>query len=518
MNIQKLRPHERQFFKDNESAIGKLQRIAEDSLNLAKEINVKLYKYDAKYDLEQASDEDREYAKVLYPEVLEAVTNSDVRIDIPFLKKEGHLSAKNIKINVFGALKTGDLSMGSLKDDIANHSEYNQELNTTYFDLDSMIGVGFEIYPMEKGVGSCDGNGYNGEYIIVDVDALLVRIIQHGYTLGNVDNSVKAITDVIVNKIFKLYIAQDGLNKMLVEYCGDNCDYKKDKPQIIKIDPRYRMDNIIKSLIVYKIWYNIVNGLCEKPFEETVDMIMDKWRVSATMFNTKEATNNIYRELYTKIVCGLEDRLRYPDAYLESAKGMYNKAANWYVRSNNSEIKPVERVAKGSAFVIGVESETAEMLFNSLGMNADKYNSRYGNNKAINCLLGMESTDTSKFKNFNDYKRFTRAQVLSKLEPKDRNLFIKTENEIVRLKATAMNLKDEFGQQNCLRKAATIGKLLQIDISRAQESGNDAMVELLSLLDTERLDIMNLVADRNFVRERKTQLYGMVNKTANWDY
>lgn len=526
MNIQKLKPHERQFFKDNEYAISQLQSMAEEALELAKEINVRMWKYDSKYKegIETAVKDgtDIEYLKVLYPEVIDALKKIDYRIDIPSLKNAkvtNPLCPKNIKINVFGMLKTGDLSLGSLKDDIADHSEYNQELNATYFDLDSMIGVGLDIWPMEKGVEhDYDRGGYNSEYLVVDVNAILVRMIQHGYTLKAEGDNNRAIIDAIVNRIFKLYLAKDGLNKMLIEYCGDNDYFCKDKPQIIKIDPRYRMDNIIKSLVVYKIWYNIVNGLCDKEFDDTVDRIMDKWKVAATMFNTKVATNDIYREMYTKIVCGLCDRERYPDSYLEAAKNMYNKSVAWYIRGHHGEARPVDRVAKGTAFIVGVESETAEFIFNSLGMNSDQYNQRYGKNKAINCLLGMESADVSKFKNFNDYKRFTRAQVLSKLDSKDRNKFIKSENEIIRLRATATNLRDEFAQQNCLRKAATLGKLLQIDISQAQSDNNDAMVELLTLLDTERLSIMDEVADRNFVRERKTQLYGMVNKTANWDY
>lgn len=524
MNIQKLKPHERQFFKDNEHAINQLQKIAEDALELAKEINVRLFKYDEYYAggikkcLEEG--ENAEYLKVLYPEIIDALKNTNHRLDLPSLKKlDNPLCSRNIKVNVFGMLKTGDLSVGSLKDDIADHSEYNQELNTTYFDLDSMIGVGLDIWPMEKGVNhDCECSGYNGEYFVVDVNALLVRMIQTGYTLKADGDSNRVIIDTIVNRLFKLAMVKDGLNKMLMEYCGDNCYFTKDKPQIVKIDPRYSLDNIIKSLIVYKVWYNIVNGLCDKEFEDAVDEIMDKWKVAATMFNTKVATNDLYREMYNKIVCGLEDRLRYPDAYLESAKGMYNKAANWYVRGHHGFARPVDKVTKGTAFVVGVESETAEFIYSSLGMNADLYNKKYKNNKAINCLLGMESADMSKFKNFNDYKKFTRAQVLTKLNTKDRALFIKTENEIIRLRATATNLKDEFGQQNCLKKASTLGKLIQLDISKAQSENNDAMVELLTLLDTDRLDIMDDIANRNIVKERKTQLYGMVNKTANWDY
>lgn len=525
MNIQKLKPHERQFFKDNESTINKLQTMAVDALDLAKEINARMWKYDSNYkgidDAIKDDSKDLEYVKVLYPEVIDSLRKAEFRADIPSVKKYtgNPLRPTNIKINVFGMLKTGDLSLGSLKDDIADHSEYNKELNATYFDLDSMIGVGLDIWPMEHGVShGVEDDGYNGEYIVVDINALLVRMIQSGYTLSAEGDNNKAIIDTIVNKIFKLYLAKDGLTKMLVEYCGDNDLYHKSKPQIIKIDPRYRIDNVIKSIIIYKIWYNIINGLCEKEFETTVDRIMDRWRVDATMFNTKVATNNLYSELYNKIVCKLADRLRFPDAYLEAAKNMYSKSVNWYVRANNGAVRNVDRLTKGSAFVVGVESETAEFIFNSLGMNKDRYNKQYGNNKAINCLLGMESADISKFKNFNDYKRFTRAQVLSKLDSKDRAKFIKTENEVIRLRATATNLRDEFSQQNCLKKAATMGKLIQIDISQAQAQGNDAMVELLTLLDTERLSIMDDVAERNFVRERKTQLYGMVNKTSNWDY
>ena len=524
MNMQKLKPHERQFFKDNEHAIEQLHKMAEEALELAKEINVRIYSYDSKYAggikkcMEEGKDVD--YLKVLYPEVIDTLKNINFRLEIPSLKNtDNPLCPHNIKVNVFGMLKTGDLSRGSLKDDIADHSEYNQELNATYFDLDSMIGVGLDIWPMERGVShDNECSGYNGEYLVVDANALLVRMLQSGYLLKSEGDNNKVIIDTIVNRIFKWAIAKDGLNKMLMEYCGDNCYFHKDKPQIMKIDPRYSLDNIIKSLVIYKIWYNIINGLCDKPFEDTVDSIMDKWRVAATMFNTKTATNDLYREMYNKIVCGLEDRLRYPDAYLEAAKNMYNKTAAWYIRGHHGYARPVTKVAKGTAFIVGVESETAEFIFNSIGMNADRYNKLYGNNKAINCLLGMESADIGKFKNFNDYKKFTRAQVLSKLEPKDRNLFIKTENEIIRLKATATNLRDEFAQQNCLKKASTLGKLLQLDITKAQSENNEAMVELLTLLDTERLEIMDMVADRNFVRERKTQLYGMVNKTANWDY
>lgn len=524
MNIQKLKPHERQFFRDNEYAIGQLQSMAEEAFDIAKNINCKLYSYDHKYNFDIDDEASREHLKVLYPEVIDALKMVNHRLEIPGLCKYEDVVGcpVNIKINVFGMLKTGDLSIGSLRDDIADHSTYNPELNSRYFDLDSMICAGFDIWPMETGVGTGNGehckNGYNTKYVVLDVNALLVRLIQSGYTLGNEHDSKKAIIDAMVNKIFKLYIGHLGLAKMLYEYCGDNCYYDKQKPQIIKIDPRYTLDNVIKSLIIYKIWYNIINGLCEKEFEDTVDKLMDRWRVTATMFNTKQATNDIYRELYTKIVCGYCDRERFPDSYLETAKNMYNKVASWYIKDNHNKIRKVNRIVNGSAFVVGLESETADFILRSIGLDKKVYDSQYGNVKAVNCLLGMESVDISKFKSFNDYKKFTRAQVLAKLDSKSRMVFIKTENEIIRLRATAVNIKDEIGQQNCLRKASTIGKIIQMDIDKAIKDNNDAMVELLTLLDSERLDIMNMLADRNLVKERKTQLYGMVDKTSNWDY
>lgn len=523
--IQKIKPNERQFFIENDTSIKYLSDILGKALERAVKINDVMWNYNDCYDLnrarQRATDEGKnELLNSLYPEVLEALKHVTDRLPIPIHKTNPNES--NIGLNVFGSMKSGDLSKGSIRDDMKKYTKFNKELNTTYFDLESMFGAGIKLAPLDAGAsysGEHMTSGYGDNYIMIDVNSLLVRMITNGYAVGeNAEVSEEVLIDCIVNKIFKLYIGKAGFNKMLWEYCGDTPTMIPHiQPERAISENIFSFDNIMKSLIIYKIWYNAVNGLSEKPFEEDIDSIMDKWRIDARYFGPKEAVNNLYRETYVRIVKGLDEKLRIPDNYLEQAKHLYNVAANSYV-STLPKTSAQDRVINGAVCALGIESAVGSDLLISMGLSSAEYNRKYANVKAVNGLLGMESANISDFKDFNQYKKQTRATLLCKLSSSDRMKFIKTENDIIRMKSLAINVKNEFNQQSLLRKLSTLGKLIQVDIENAENDNNDIMIELLSLLDMERIDIMNEVSARNLVKERKTILYGMVDKTSNWDY
>ena len=119
---------------------------------------------------------------------------------------------------------------------------------------------------------------------------------------------------------------------------------------------------------------------------------------------------------------------------------------------------------------------------------------------AMYATISMESvSDKSEF-------MVTRAKLLSKLKPKDRETYIDLENDLMKIKSDAMNCKSADGMKILMNKINTLGSIIAVEM----DTNDQLFREVLELLDVQRVMLADLMASRSIIRENNGILYGMV--------
>lgn len=151
--------------------------------------------------------------------------------------------------------------------------------------------------------------------------------------------------------------------------------------------------------------------------------------------------------------------------------------------------------------------------------NKDKINSNsiLFNDKApsIYSFFGTESL-TREDSTYERMRRTKRMELLSQLSGSERSKIFKIENEIAKLRADSINCESPTIQKAIMKKLNNLAKDMNDMISKTNISKE--FKDLILLIENERSDIEITLSNRDFVKERKTMLYGQLATRTEYDY
>lgn len=129
-------------------------------------------------------------------------------------------------------------------------------------------------------------------------------------------------------------------------------------------------------------------------------------------------------------------------------------------------------------------------------------------------FYGVESIKETEY--YDKIRRMKRIDLMGKLKYQERNKLLKLEAEIARVKADVINCESTMLQKSLLKRLSVIGR----DISdiMSKPSNSEDFNELLNMTEAERRDIEISLSNRDFNRERKTQLYGQLKTNNEFNY
>ena len=231
--------------------------------------------------------------------------------------------------------------------------------------------------------------------------------------------------------------------------------------------------------------------------------------LASRSFNATQAISDVYNTIHSKLVNGTMDVERYPDRMIRKCIDFYRTAMNYYsYRDDNGRRSHAQYV--NNKVVVGVESVVFESFIADIvtpGFRDKKRSSRV--------MLGIESLDPSK-REFEEFKRNSRAAILAKLEYKERITFIRYESDVMKYKAEAIGCRTEFTKSTILKRGETLGRMIAMELGRPNHS--EEFVVLMSMLDSERVAIQSELASRDLYKERMTMLNGSITTKNEWNY
>lgn len=498
--LKRLHPNMEQFIYENQYSIDRFHELADKALAISNdvisEVRVKepnlpdrLIKHGLQNYLDERS--------------ISLMTNPSVG-NFFYLRKYreicGH-SNYDTKLNIFGFLKIGDRSVQELEEDVFNLYVHDEKHDTTYLDLGRAINVGINLEPLRQ---MLDDEGLNVQTcLVVDVDATLLRAMSSTNYLNNVEEVEENIVRTIVNKIIILHLSKFNYNCVV-----DN---------IITCSPYPMSDlrTIAKILFAYKIFYNAVNDIDDIDINKSVENIMELIDLAERTQNSNQAIPTVFNTIHNKIVCGKMDVVRFIDRKIEQFMDFYRTAMNYYSfrdingrRMHGSTLGRINGADSRSKLSIKVEQVATESFLSNAGIKPGFRERK----RASLTIIGAESADSEMYEYF---KKNNRATILSKLEYKERITYIKYENDLMKFKSEAIGCRTEFTKGCVLKRGDTIGKLIQTELSQHH---SDEFVNLMCMLDSERVSVQSDLASRDLYRERTTMLNGMISTKNEWNY
>lgn len=426
-------------------------------------------------------------------------SNRDIKyfFDVPKCPSCGRYA----KVNIFGYLKLGERSVGELSDDVLNLYTYDEKHDTRYFDLDRAILVGLKFKPLEKSAAIM----HDSMNVVFDVDATMIRALTSPTVISNEEDVDKAILRTMVDKLVVMNIGRFQLASIIDNYLR----LYKHSYEGEENSRWHDLKDILKVVFIYKLWYNAINCLDDIDIEKSVESILDLVNLASRSFNATQAISDVYNTIHSKLVNGTMDVERYPDRMIRKCIDFYRTAMNYYsYRDDNGRRSHAQYV--NNKVVVGVESVVFESFIADIvtpGFRDKKRSSRV--------MLGIESLDPSK-REFEEFKRNSRAAILAKLEYKERITFIRYESDVMKYKAEAIGCRTEFTKSTILKRGETLGRMITMELGRPNHS--EEFVVLMSMLDSERVSIQSELASRDLYKERMTMLNGSITTKNEWNY
>ena len=493
----KVHPNMKQFLEENMYGMNKIEELAEEACKMYKAL-IDTVKPNEPGGTDRLMDS--EFKNYLTPNALDVLKNYEGFLPRPY---ECPDCGKLAKVNLFGFLKLGERAKGELTDDIKNHYVHSERFGGDFFDLESCIHVGLRIKPLMKGIESVTEGERNSP--VFDVSTILIRGLNTGNVLGNTEEVETAILTVMISRLIIMYCARKELACMV-----DNAVKLKHGEIGDSRGKNYDLKEVLKSLFIYKVWYNAINDIDNLNVEKSVENIMDLVNLAARSFNATQAISDVYNTIHSKIMTGVMDCPRYPDKVIEKTMNMYRQISNYYgFREDNGRRSHATNVSR--KVVVGVESFAFESFVSSMGVIPGFRDKK----RASLTLLGFESVQTST-REFDEFKKKSRAQILAKLSNDERTTYIKYESDIMKFRAEAIGCRTPFSQSTILKKGETLGKLINMELSKTH---SEEFVTMMSMLDSERVSVQSELANRDFFRERTTMLNGQMGSMKDeWTY
>lgn len=495
----KIHPNMEQFLRENQYGMKKIEELAERACEMYNAINGEVIRDNRTGVIDRITEcEFREY---LTPKVIDMITGKYNNRPLQYIH-ECPDCGKRAKIHIYGYLKLGSKSTGELAADAQARYVKDEKTGGFFFDIDSMISAGPKVKPLMRGVEAL--KYVDGNRIVFDIDALLIRALNSSNAILNQEDVDKAILTIMLNRIFVVMLTRLDLSCMI-----ENC--LKMKHGEIDSDRSKNTDlrEILKAVFIYRTWYNAINDINDIDVDKSVDNILDLVDLASKSFNATQAIPDVFNTIHSKIMSGVMDVRRYPDRVVEKSMEYYRKAMNYYsFRDDNGRRSHGAHVSRKA--VIGVESVVAEDFFNSLGTSATLRDKK----RASLSLLGIESIQTST-KEFDEFKRKSRGAILAKLTSDERMSYVKYESDVMKFRSEAIGCRTDFSKSTILRRGETIAKLIQLEMSKQH---SEEYMTLMGMLDSERLAIQTELANRDLYKERNTMLNGTIATKHEWDY
>lgn len=408
------------------------------------------------------------------------------------------------QFHVYGNMKTGERAKLELMSDLNNSLVFDEVLQRQAFNLDNHIQVGIDL---SKIIDTDDV--FRSPYLKIDIDALLVRYFQSEEYFNNANEINNALFASFFNRVIIFAYGHATLSRLI-----NNLSIILD----VTLEDgkrKHNLNDVLKFLLIYKNWYNIVNGLDDSDMEKSTLDIIDKCDGADLLFTKANGVQQAFMLLHNKLMQANMDVPRYPDLVIQKLLDKGRIATSTYVRTRYQKAKRADLVGydlKTYKALLSVESLGFEETLRDLGYS-DESIKELDNTKALFSMMGIESLASKT--SFEEFKKKNRGMILAKLNQKERKIYLGLESDVLRLKAEAQAVTTTSGQQNVLRKCESVGKMILFEMNA---STNDDFITILSALDSERYDIQTSLASRDIIKERNTKLYGQDITRRDWNY
>lgn len=278
--------------------------------------------------------------------------------------------------------------------------------------------------------------------------------------------------------------------------------------------------NKTESITYFDIYISLItNILSSNSINSKYDPLMNNPELSLSMLLDSIRVGLLHKSSFNVIHEGIEELRRflidrnnnYPiilDELLDKFLDFYRYKSMGFKRSKNGvSYKTID------AFTTIPKEYSIESVENYI-INSNEI-LRDGNAPSIYSFYGTESLSRED----SIYERMLRTKrmgLLSKLSSSERSRIFKIENEIAKLRADSINCESPAIQKVIMKKLNILAKDMNSMISKTNIS--EEFRELVMLIENERSDIEIGLSNRDFVKERKTMLYGQLATRTEYDY
>lgn len=503
-----VHPAFNRFMKENEHAMDVLTGLVKETLDIYSDLYGNLDKCSS-----LVENLNRDLLKRLDPKTIDALKEASEKFGSQTNLIRGSHNARNYEydINVFGYLKVGERSKLTLEDDIdMSHIYRDERTNKDYFDLRNAIMVG--TYIKKDGVYDNFLEDYHVHWQF-DFSTVLVRLISSNRFISEEETLRNGIINTMLNKMVMFELSRPLMLRVMREQSCLPSPVGAFAPD----NPRSSMKtvDIMKTMMIYKIFYNIVNGLDDKCVEDTIKRTLGLVNLNIYSMGEDLGLSTSISMLRNQLTNKLFDVPRSIDRYLDELFCVcrVSKSNITLINKRNGEVGQSDFVDNRGLIgrnMLSYESDETVMtsIANGLAVTVEEYQeyNSIDNKPALESVLGFESLPTET-QTYSEFIRTSRARLLGQLSKKHRNKFIEYESEILKLKTKAMNCETSEEQDAIIRSSETIGKLISLDLGVMEEGS--LISNLLLMLDTYRADITSNLSNKNILSMRRNSLYGM---------
>jgi len=466
--------------------------------------------------------DESKWFRYLDPAAIDILNDEDAPI--------AHSSPGLIKynLNMFGYLKTGERSIRELDDDIATSHSVSDSNGIITFDLYNAILVGINIGSnpanslveiFKDGISRINGNfcsvDCNMGYM-VDISTVLIRHINR--LLSNPSSNIQLLEDlrhsiikICISKAIRMSISIDQMMKEVINSI-----------KVSPADKTMKSSDAIRFLFIYKVYYNIINGLKESTYNKNIDRLNAFLDASVLGYSMDTGTDIASRVLMNEFINSSFDVLRYPDQLIRKQMDIHQVAIRSFGKGRNGDwltvnsLNAKNELRHGETFSI---ESYQDGLMEDLGLSYEFFSEAAlsdNNTKSAYGFMGIESALNSNEKfaitqeQFRTMLKINRSELLNKLSSKERKMFCDYENEINRLTARSNNCYDLIEQETILNDSARLSKLISIEVERANKNNNDELVVILNGLDAMRAEVIAKLVERQIKRERMS--FGSISR------
>lgn len=507
------------FVKENKQAILDLENIIERAYTLYREISNIITDTPQQNEI-MLKLQEHNYATRLSPDILEEIGKFS---KIPVDGRRNHpFCTIGINYNVtkrfdekpifrfYGNIKVGDISKIDLFDD--SHVYFVKRdggnVGAVQVDLSALIGVGVDLMdmcPIKRALGKTsydedsemsDNFRFNNKFYNVynlkaEFNTVLVRLMSSKELQEDYELFKESIVNTLVDKFFRNQIAIYTYMRHLFY----------DRSIVTN-----NLETVCKLAFMMKLCYNSANGIDNDDLGESFYKLFRDFEYNLQYRGTYDSIINTANLWISRLIKGDYELKRFTDECIFEYLDILHKSRQAIMVSHRAgRIQHANRIVTGMQ-LIGAESlNLKDTIMNEFGIKNGYENLMKA--PANWSSIGFESAG-------NDYM-VSRAKMLNRLNLKERKIFISCESDLMKIKTDSMNVKTIDGQKLIVNRLISLGKIINIEL---EDKPSDQLKDMLNLLDSERVKLLEKVSNRSIWKERNTMLYGQLRTMKHWDF